>query len=149
MYQSSGSPDALTSQRLSHKRIDDLFANPISTDKGAKYAKHLFLNLSTLSPFVSGPNSVKIATPLDQYVALHVQRAKALSCFLYSIRLILPSHCLPKGGVADSEYDAGWQHRTSRSINRTWYRARIVELLILLLPPGSSGKAHQLRSLIQ
>ena len=62
--------DGLTSERFSHKRIDDLFANPISADKGAIYAKHLFLDLSTLSPYVSGPNSVKIATPLDQYVIL-------------------------------------------------------------------------------
>ena len=149
MYQSSGSPDALTSQRLSHKRIDDLFANPISADKGAKYAKHLFLNLSTLSPHISGPNSVKVATPLDQYVALHIQGAQALPFFLYSIRLVLPSRYSPKGRDADSEYDPGWQHRTSRSTNRTWYRAQTVELLILLLPPGSSGKAHQLRYLIQ
>ena len=149
MYQSSGSPDALTAHRLSHKRIDDLFANPINADKGAKYAKHLFLNLSTLSPFISGPNSVKIATPLDQYVAPHVRRAKALLSFLYSIRLLMPFHYLPKGRDADSKYGADWQHRTSRSINHTWYRARIVELLILLLPRGSSRKAHQLRSRIQ
>lgn len=68
MYQSTDPTDALMSQRFSHKRIDDLFANPISADKGANYAKQLFLNLSTLSPYVSGPNSVKIATPLKQYV---------------------------------------------------------------------------------
>ena len=57
-----------TSERSSHKRIDDLFANPISADEGANYVKHLFIKLSTLSPYISGSNSVKQATPLDQCV---------------------------------------------------------------------------------
>ncbi len=88
MYQSTEPTSSSTSQRFSHKRIDDLLENPISADRGAKYAKRLFLNLSTLSPYVSGPNSVKIATPLEQYVnnssnqaffqvANHSQGAKA------------------------------------------------------------------------
>jgi homoaconitate hydratase len=49
-------PDGLstTFKRFSHQRIDELFANRISADEGAKYAKHLYLNLSTLSPYVSG-----------------------------------------------------------------------------------------------
>ena len=68
MYQSTEPTASPTSQRFSHKRIDDLLENPITADKGARYAKRLFLDLSTLSPYVSGPNSVKIATPLDQYV---------------------------------------------------------------------------------
>ena len=70
MYQATELAGTLTSQRFSHKRIDDLFTNPISADKGANYAQHLFLNLSTLSPYISGPNSVKIATPLQEYVNL-------------------------------------------------------------------------------
>lgn len=95
MYQSTERTDASTSQRFSHKRIDDLFMNPISADKGATYVKHLFLNLSTLSPYVSGPNSVKIATPLKQYVshspiravsgvAIHTQGAQtSFDYFMY------------------------------------------------------------------
>ena len=96
MYQSTEATEgtyASTSQRLSHKRIDDLFRNPVFSDKGAKYAKSLFLNLSTLSPFIAGPNSVKKAAPLEQYVnhppiqaicrvANHIQTAKALFWFL-------------------------------------------------------------------
>ena len=56
-----------------HSRIDQLFSptgiagqklGPIYTpaltaDKGATYAKRLCLDLSTLSPYVSGPNSLK------------------------------------------------------------------------------------------
>lgn len=80
MYQST--EGGLLPQRFSHKRIDDLFANPVSADKGATYAKHLFLDLSTLSPHVSGPNSVKVATPLDRLAAqnIKINRAYLVSC---------------------------------------------------------------------
>jgi homoaconitate hydratase len=44
--------DTLTAKRFSHQRLDELFANPIIADKGAKYAKYLYLNLSTLSPYI-------------------------------------------------------------------------------------------------
>ena len=69
-------------QRFNHQRIDDLFANPVAADKGAKYSKYLHLNLSTLSPYVSGPNSVKIATPLDELVSqnIAIDKAYLVSC---------------------------------------------------------------------
>jgi homoaconitate hydratase len=74
--------DTLTAKRFSHQRLDDLFANPIIADKGAKYAKYLYLNLSTLSPYVSGPNSVKVATPLDELSEqnLKIDKAYLVSC---------------------------------------------------------------------
>jgi homoaconitate hydratase len=74
--------DTLTAKRFSHQRLDDLFAKPIIADKGAKYAKYLYLNLSTLSPYVSGPNSVKVATPLDELSAqnLKIDKAYLVSC---------------------------------------------------------------------
>lgn len=51
-------------------------------DKGAKYAKSLYLNLSTLSPYVSGPNSVKVATPLHILEPQNIKLDKAylVSC---------------------------------------------------------------------
>lgn len=58
--------DRTTRQRITHERIDELFANPLTADHDAVYAKQLYLNLSTLSPYVSGPNSVKVATPLNE-----------------------------------------------------------------------------------
>lgn len=51
-------------QRFSHELIDKLTNNPLTADLGAAYAKQLYLNLSTLSPYVSGPNSVEVSTPL-------------------------------------------------------------------------------------
>ena len=69
-------------QRFSHPRLDALYENQLTADKGAQYAKYLHLDLNTLAPYVSGPNSVKVATPLneleDQDIKVH--KAYLVSC---------------------------------------------------------------------
>ncbi|PGG96038.1 homoaconitase, mitochondrial [Helicocarpus griseus UAMH5409] len=74
--------DRTTRQRITHERIDELFANPVKADPDASYNKQLYLNLSTLSPYVSGPNSVKVATPLNELAPknIKVNRAYIVSC---------------------------------------------------------------------
>jgi len=75
-------PDLGAKGRFTHQRIDDLIQNQLTADPGASYAKSLYLNLSTLSPWVSGPNSVKIATPLKDLEAqnIKVDKAYLVSC---------------------------------------------------------------------
>src|SRR5579862_5234492 len=74
--------DWTTRERITHEKIDELYANPIQADPGAYYAKQLYLNLSTLSPYVSGPNSVKVSTPLSEIAPkrIKVDRAYIVSC---------------------------------------------------------------------
>ncbi|KAJ9157449.1 hypothetical protein NKR23_g756 [Pleurostoma richardsiae] len=74
--------DRNTRERITHERVDELFANPVTADPDAVYAKQLYLNLSSLSPYVSGPNSVKVATPLHELVPqkIKVDRAYIVSC---------------------------------------------------------------------
>lgn len=74
--------DRTTRERITHEKVDELYANPIQADPGAHYAKKLFLNLSTLSPYVSGPNSVKVSTPLSELAAknIKVDKAYIVSC---------------------------------------------------------------------
>ncbi|KAJ4321298.1 mitochondrial Homoaconitase [Fusarium piperis] len=74
-------PDSNES-RFTHKRIDDLVENRVTADQGATFAKELYMNLSTLSPFVSGPNSVKLATPLRDLEAqdIPINEAYLVSC---------------------------------------------------------------------
>ncbi|KAH7149418.1 homoaconitase [Dactylonectria estremocensis] len=74
--------DRTTRERITHERVDELFANPVTADPDAVYAKQLYLNLSTLSPYVSGPNSVKVATPLNTLMlqSIKVDRAYIISC---------------------------------------------------------------------
>ena len=76
LYQSN------TASRFNHQRLDQLFENPMSADKDAKYAKYLTFNLDTVPMFVAGPNSVKIATPLAELQAqnIPIQRAYLVSC---------------------------------------------------------------------
>lgn len=82
MYQDPAPSSSPTTDRFNHQRLDDLFANPLAADRGATYAKELFLDLSTLSPYVSGPNSVKVATPLADLEAqdIKVNKAYLVSC---------------------------------------------------------------------
>jgi len=72
----------LAAKHFTHEALEKLFENPLTADKGAKYAKELFLDLSTLSPYVSGPNSVKVATPLNELEAqnIKVDKAYLVSC---------------------------------------------------------------------
>lgn len=83
-------------EQFLHERIDKLFKSTgivgketghifqpaLAADKGAVYAKELFLDLSTLSPYVSGPNSVKVATPLAELQAqdIKINKAYLVSC---------------------------------------------------------------------
>lgn len=82
MYKSPSPTSSLTTDRFNHQRLDELFANPLSSDKGATYAKELFLDLDSLSPYVAGPNSVKVATPLAELEAQQIPVSKAylVSC---------------------------------------------------------------------
>ncbi|KAJ5570320.1 homoaconitase LysF [Penicillium hispanicum] len=72
----------LAPKHFTHPILEELFANPLVADKGAKYAKEIFLDLSSLSPYVSGPNSVKVATPLKELEAadIKVNKAYLVSC---------------------------------------------------------------------
>lgn len=64
------------------KQLGHIFKPTLAADKGAAYAKELFLDLSTLSPYVSGPNSVKVATPLVELQSqnIPVNKAYLVSC---------------------------------------------------------------------
>ncbi|KAM0451702.1 hypothetical protein ACHAO4_005657 [Trichoderma viride] len=74
--------DRTTRQRITHEMVDELFANPPRADPGAHYAKKLYLNLSTLSPYISGPNSVKVSTPLHDLAPkkIKVDKGYIVSC---------------------------------------------------------------------
>jgi homoaconitate hydratase len=68
--------------RIFTARIDDLEAYPIQPSPNATYAKYLTLNLSTLSPSISGPNSVKLSTPVSVLSQrnIPIQKAYLVSC---------------------------------------------------------------------
>ncbi|WVQ93680.1 homoaconitase, mitochondrial [Kwoniella sp. CBS 9459] len=68
--------------RLNAERLEDAIANRPTADEGAQYAARLSLDLSTLVPHVSGPNSVKVATALPklQENPIKINKAYLVSC---------------------------------------------------------------------
>ncbi len=74
--------DQDTDKRINHKRIDELFADSPRADPDAVYAKQLYLDLSTLSPYVTGPDAVDLATPLHELAPknIKIDRAFLVSC---------------------------------------------------------------------
>ncbi|KAF2156261.1 homoaconitase LysF [Myriangium duriaei CBS 260.36] len=82
MYGSESETAVPTVTRFNHERLDELEHSTLAADAGAKYAKELFLDLTTLCPYVSGPNSVKVATPLPvlQEQDIKVNKAYLVSC---------------------------------------------------------------------
>ena len=82
---SSETSTSQTHPRMNLKHIESIFVNERNqsgADPGAVYAKHLSLDLSTLSPYVAGPNSVKIATPVTELEkkAIKINKAYLVSC---------------------------------------------------------------------
>ncbi|KAF8274773.1 hypothetical protein EI94DRAFT_1560966 [Lactarius quietus] len=68
--------------RINRHRLDAVKAAPLLSDPGAEYASHLVLDLATLVPHVSGPNSVKVSMPLPDLEArrIQIQKAYLVSC---------------------------------------------------------------------
>ena len=79
-----GIPKPPLHPRINRERLDKLREEKdiLTSDPGVTYASHLVFDLDTLVPHVSGPNSVKISTPLPQLEAqkIAIQKAYLLSC---------------------------------------------------------------------
>lgn len=68
--------------RVNIETVKALEENRVALDADAVYAKHLRLDLATLSPYVSGPNSVKVSTPLNTLAKqdIKINKAYLVSC---------------------------------------------------------------------
>ncbi|KAK8074545.1 homoaconitate hydratase [Apiospora hydei] len=74
--------DGAATNQFTHEKIDQLLEDRPIADPGAPYAKTMYLNLATLAPVVSGPNSVKTVTPLRELEAqdIKINKAYLVSC---------------------------------------------------------------------
>ncbi|SPO32727.1 probable LYS4 - homoaconitase precursor [Ustilago trichophora] len=82
-FQIGSSPSPSNSHpRLNMHRLDELSRTLLRPDSDALYSKHLTLDLATLVPHVSGPNSVKVSTPLDELASqnIGINKAYLVSC---------------------------------------------------------------------
>ena len=100
-FSSPGSavPNPPEHPRLNRRRLDALRATSLRSDPGAEYSSHLIFDLSTLVPHVSGPNSVKISTPLPELEESHIaiQKAYLVSCTNSRVSDIAAAAAVMKG----------------------------------------------------
>ncbi|KAJ7650658.1 hypothetical protein FB45DRAFT_888412 [Roridomyces roridus] len=68
--------------RINRHRLDALRSTDLRSDPDASYSSHLIFDLSSLVPHVSGPNSVKVSTPLPtlEQSRVEIQKAYLVSC---------------------------------------------------------------------
>ena len=68
--------------RLSAERIAALSAEKLGADDDAEYFQTIHLDLSTIEPHISGPDTVKIAMPMSQAAPrdIRIDKAYLLSC---------------------------------------------------------------------
>ncbi len=68
--------------RINSKRIDELEKHIPAADREAHYTKELTLDLTTVEPYVSGPNSVKVMTPVSELSKknIGIHKAYLVSC---------------------------------------------------------------------
>ena len=68
--------------RINSTRINQLAENLPAADPGAYYAKELSLDLASIEPHISGPNSVKVMTPVSVLSKknIPVHKAYLVSC---------------------------------------------------------------------
>jgi homoaconitate hydratase len=85
--------------RINRQRLDALRTMSLQSDPTADYASHLVFDLSTLVPHVSGPNSVKISTPLPilEEARLNIQKAYLVSCTNSRVSDIAAAAAVMKG----------------------------------------------------
>ncbi|ANZ77341.1 BA75_04514T0 [Komagataella pastoris] len=68
--------------RINEETLSDLITNKMDADPDAYYAKTLTVDLSTMSPYISGPNSVKISNSLEDLSNknMKINKAYLVSC---------------------------------------------------------------------
>ncbi|KAF9158783.1 mitochondrial Homoaconitase [Actinomortierella ambigua] len=66
--------------RINEQTIQEMTSGTMAADPGAFYSKHLTLDLSTVTPYISGPNSVKVAAPVTDLNGVKINKAYLVSC---------------------------------------------------------------------
>jgi len=68
--------------RWRRERLEELRRNPLSPDENAYYAGEVRLDLSTVEPFVAGPDQVKNGVPVSELAArrIKIHKAYLVSC---------------------------------------------------------------------
>ncbi|UCG60532.1 MAG: homoaconitase [Candidatus Zixiibacteriota bacterium] len=66
--------------RLNTDRLEKLRSEAVAADAEALYSKELTLELDSVTPHVSGPNHVKVMTPVSKMKNVKIHKAYLVSC---------------------------------------------------------------------
>lgn len=127
--------------RIYHNRIVDLEHNIPQADKDAFYSKELSIDLTTIEPFVSGPNTVKTYAAVSELKEKNIKINKAylVSCVNSRVDDIAEAAAEVKGKkIADHVkfYIAAASSEVQKEAERYGYWQSLLEAGAIPLPPG-------------
>ena len=127
--------------RIYHNRIVELEHNIPQADKDAFYAKELTIDLTTIEPFVSGPNTVKTYAAVSELKEKNIKINKAylVSCVNSRVDDIAEAAAEVKGKkIADHVkfYIAAASSEVQKEAERYGYWQSLLEAGAIPLPPG-------------
>ena len=127
--------------RMNQKRIDELEKNILKADEDAFYAKELSIDLSTIEPYVSGPNTVKTMTSVSELKKkdVKIQKAYLVSCVNSRLDDIKEAASMVKGKkVADGVkfYVAAASSEVQNESEKAGYWQALLDAGAIPLPAG-------------
>ncbi|MFZ2323923.1 MAG: homoaconitase [Ignavibacteriaceae bacterium] len=127
--------------RINHKRIEELEHNIPKADDDAYYAKELTIDLVTIEPFVSGPNTVKTYASVSslQEKNIAINKAYLVSCVNSRVDDIAEAAAVVKGKKVSASvkfYIAAASSEVQKEAERYGYWQSLVEAGAIPLPPG-------------
>lgn len=127
--------------RINETRIKLLEQNILKADSDAYYSKTLTLDLSTLQPYVSGPNTVKVVTSVQELKSksIKINKAYLVSCVNSRVDDIAEAANIVKGKkVANGVkfYIAAASSEVQAEAERRGDWQALIEAGAIPLPPG-------------
>ncbi len=127
--------------RINGQTIDSLLARKHSADPDALYAKSITINLSTIVPYVSGPDSVKITQPVTRIADknIPIQKAYLVSCVNSRVSDFEQAASIAKGKkVADNVefYMSASSREIQEECNKKGYWQTLIDAGAKPLLPG-------------
>jgi len=125
--------------RMNMKHIEELEKNIPRADDNAFYAKELTIDLSTIEPLVSGPNTVKTMTPVSGLDSVKINKAYLVSCVNSRVDDIAEAAAIVKGKkVAEGVqfYIAAASSEVQAESEKQGYWQTLIDAGAIPLPPG-------------
>jgi homoaconitate hydratase len=127
--------------RINHRRIEELEHNIPQADADAFYAKELTIDLTTIEPYVSGPNTVKTFNSVSNLKEknIAINKAYLVSCVNSRVDDIAEAAAVVKGKKVSPGvkfYIAAASSEVQKEAERYGYWQSLVEAGAIPLPPG-------------